>query len=224
MCNLGCIFCQNWDISHRPSGQEMDAAKLADLMLALQGEGCHNINLVTPTHVAPQLIEALALAIQRGLRLPVVYNTSAYDSVDTLRLMDGLIDIYMPDFKFWSADTAQQLTAAGDYRAGRGAIRNAPAGRRAKFGPDGLACRGVLVRHLVMPAMPRASHLPLAGHRDFTGHIRKHCAYCTRLRSGPCWRRYHRAWRTLTVNTPGDRKFLPRARGRAVALGKPARV
>jgi putative pyruvate formate lyase activating enzyme len=153
MCNLGCIFCQNWDISHRPSGQEVDAAKLADLMLALQSEGCHNINLVTPSHVAPQLVEALALAIERGLRLPVVYNTSAYDSVNTLRLMDGLIDIYMPDFKFWRAETANQLTAAGDYpERARDAIREMH--RQVgvlKLSADGLACRGVLVRHLVMP-------------------------------------------------------------------------
>lgn len=159
MCNLGCIFCQNWDISHRPSGEAMDAAALADVMLALQSDGCHNINLVTPTHVAPQIVEGLALAIERGLHLPVVYNTGAYDALDTLRLMEGLVDVYMPDFKFWSAETAQRLAHAADYpdRA-REAIREMH--RQVgvlKFTPDGLACRGVLVRHLVMPGQGEES-------------------------------------------------------------------
>jgi putative pyruvate formate lyase activating enzyme len=159
MCNLGCIFCQNWDISHRPSGQQMDAAAIADIMLALQGEGCHNINLVTPTHVAPQIVEALSLAIERGLRLPVVYNTGGYDTVETLRLMEGLVDIYMPDFKFWSAETAGRLAAASDY-PGRAREAIAEMHRQVgvlKFTPTGLACRGVLVRHLVMPGQVEQS-------------------------------------------------------------------
>jgi putative pyruvate formate lyase activating enzyme len=153
MCNLGCIFCQNWDISHRPSGHEMEARALADLMLQLQSEGCHNVNLVTPSHVAAQIVEVLALAIERGLRLPVVCNTGAYDTVETLRLLEGLIDIYMPDFKFWSPETAERLANAKDYPArAREAITEMH--RQVgvlKFTPDGLACRGVLVRHLVMP-------------------------------------------------------------------------
>jgi putative pyruvate formate lyase activating enzyme len=153
MCNLGCIFCQNWDISHRRTGDAVDAAALADLMLDLQGQGCHNINLVTPTHVAPQVVEALAIAIDHGLSLPIVYNTSAYDALESLRLLDGLVDVYMPDFKFWSPETAQRLANAADYpERARAAIREMH--RQVgvlKFTPDGLACRGVLVRHLVMP-------------------------------------------------------------------------
>jgi putative pyruvate formate lyase activating enzyme len=159
MCNLQCVFCQNWDISQRCSGSELDAAQIADLMLALQDERCHNINLVTPGHVVPQIVEALAVAIGRGLRLPVVYNTSAYDALESLRLVDGLVDIYMPDFKFWSEDTAARLAHAKDYpRRARAAIREMH--RQVgvlKFTPDGVACRGVLVRHLVMPGQTEES-------------------------------------------------------------------
>ncbi|MHC4141014.1 MAG: radical SAM protein [Planctomycetota bacterium] len=156
MCNLRCVFCQNWDISQSAGrGRALTAAGLADLMLELQDQGCHNINFVTPEHVAPQVIEALAAAIDRGLRLPIVYNTSAYDALSSLRLMDGLVDIYMPDFKFWSPDTAKRLAKAKDYpdRA-RDAIQEMH--RQVgvlRFTPDGLACRGVLVRHLVMPGL-----------------------------------------------------------------------
>lgn len=153
MCNLHCVFCQNWDLSQRQNGREVDASELANLMLALQTQGCHNINFVTPEHVVPQVVEALVVAIDRGLRLPVVYNTSAYDALSSLKLMDGLVDIYMPDFKFWSDDTAKRLAKAKDYpdRA-REAIREMH--RQVgdlRFAPDGVACRGVLVRHLVMP-------------------------------------------------------------------------
>ena len=153
LCNLRCVFCQNWEISQRRNGRELAASEIADLMLALQERGCHNINLVTPEHVAPQIVEALSLAIQRGLRLPIVYNTSAYDAIGSLRLMDGLVDVYMPDFKFWSPESARRLAKAKDYpERARQAIREMH--RQVgvlKFTPDGLACRGVLVRHLVMP-------------------------------------------------------------------------
>ncbi len=153
LCNLRCVFCQNWDISQQAVGRELDAARIADLMLALQERGCHNINLVTPEHVAPQIVEALAVAIDRGLHLPVVYNTSSYDAISSLKLMEGLVDIYMPDFKFWSPQTAARLAKAKDYpdRA-REAIRemHRQVGEL-RFTPDGLACRGLLVRHLVMP-------------------------------------------------------------------------
>jgi putative pyruvate formate lyase activating enzyme len=153
MCNLRCVFCQNWDISQAPAGREMDAAALADLMLHLQDLGCHNINFVTPEHVVPQVVEALAVAIDRGLQLPIVYNTSGYDALESLRLMDGLVDIYMPDFKFWSAETAKRLAKAKDYpERTREAIREMH--RQVgdlRLSPHGIAVRGLLVRHLVMP-------------------------------------------------------------------------
>jgi len=152
-CNLRCVFCQNWDISAAPTGRELDAAELAGLMLRLQEAGCHNINLVTPERVAPQIIEALAVAIPAGLHLPLVYNTSAYDGLASLRLMDGLVDIYMPDFKFWDPETARRLARARDYPE---VARTALAEMHRQvgdlvIGPDGTARRGLLVRHLVMP-------------------------------------------------------------------------
>ncbi len=152
-CNLRCVFCQNWDISQKPAGPECTAAEIADLMLALQARGCHNINFVTPEHVAPQVVEAIAAAVPRGLRLPVVYNTSAYDAVASLRLLDGLVDIYMPDFKFWSRDSARRLAKAKDYpeRAREAIVEMHRQVGELRFGPDGLARRGLLVRHLVMP-------------------------------------------------------------------------
>jgi len=152
-CNLKCVFCQNWDISSREAGAELTAEQIAEVMLRLQSEGCHNINFVTPEHVAPQLVEAIAVAVPLGLRVPLVYNTSAYDAIASLQLMDGLIDIYMPDFKFWSPDSARSLARAFDYPdVARVAITEMH--RQVgvlRFGPDGLAKRGVLVRHLVMP-------------------------------------------------------------------------
>jgi putative pyruvate formate lyase activating enzyme len=152
-CNLRCVFCQNWDISQNTAGVERNARQIADLMLQLQDAGCHNINFVTPEHVAPQVVEAIAEAIPRGLRIPIVYNTSAYDAVRSLELIDGLVDIYMPDFKFWEGATSLRLAKAKDYpERARDAIREMH--RQVgdlKFGPDGVARRGVLLRHLVMP-------------------------------------------------------------------------
>ena len=153
LCNLHCVFCQNWDISQQPSGEEYTAEEIARMMLALQRAGCHNINFVTPEHVVPQVIEAIVAAVPSGLRLPIVYNTSGYDALSSLKLLDGIVDIYMPDFKFWNAESARRLSKAKDYpERAREAI--AEMHRQVgplKFGPDGVARRGVLVRHLVMP-------------------------------------------------------------------------
>ncbi|MBU0639058.1 MAG: radical SAM protein [Planctomycetes bacterium] len=154
-CNLRCVFCQNWDISQRSVGQELDAGGLAGLMLELQQQGCHNINLVTPEHVVPQVVEALAVAIERGLHLPIVYNTSAYDSLSSLRLLEGLVDVYMPDLKLWSSAASARLLKAGDYperaRAALSEMHRQVGDLRCT--PDGVACRGLLVRHLVMPGL-----------------------------------------------------------------------
>ncbi len=155
LCNLRCQFCQNWDISQQRSGREMTASEIADMMLGLQERGCHNINFVTPEHVAPQVVEAIEQAIPRGLVLPIVYNTSAYDSLRSLRLLDGLVDIYMPDFKFWTSEASLRLALAKDYPE---RAREAIAEMHRQVGPlvfdeSGLARRGVLVRHLVMPGL-----------------------------------------------------------------------
>ena len=158
-CNLRCVFCQNFDISQAirpgPSAPGVRADRIADLMLELQARGCHNINFVTPEHVVPQLLEALVPAIEMGLHLPIVYNTSAYDSLESLRWMDGIVDIYMPDFKLWTASAAKRYLMAEDYPE---AARVALLEMHRQVGPlafdeRGLATRGLLVRHLLMPGL-----------------------------------------------------------------------
>jgi putative pyruvate formate lyase activating enzyme len=154
-CNLRCVFCQNFDLSQRADGTEVTAAELAGMMLDLQAAGCHNLNFVTPEHVVPQILEALPLAIAGGLRLPLVYNTSAYDSAESLRLMDGVVDIYMPDFKLWHAEHCAKYLCARDYADAARVAIGAMHGQvgELKVDEDGLALRGVLVRHLVMPGL-----------------------------------------------------------------------
>ena len=153
MCNLRCVFCQNFDISQVKSGVETRPERLAQMMLELQEMGCHNINFVTPEHVVPQLLEALLVAVERGLRLPIVYNTSAYDALESLRLLDGVVDIYMPDFKIWDERLALRYLKAKDYpQAARQALKEMHRQVGAlKMDENGVAKRGVLVRHLVMP-------------------------------------------------------------------------
>jgi len=152
-CNLRCVFCQNYDLSWEGAGVGTRPEALAEMMLELQTVGCHNINFVTPEHVVPQILEALPLAIEGGLRLPLVYNTSAYDSLHSIELMDGVVDIYMPDFKFWDAEMARRYSKAPNYpEAARRVIKK----MHEQVGDlivdeNGLALRGVLLRHLVMP-------------------------------------------------------------------------
>lgn len=154
-CNLHCVFCQNYETSHGQEGQELTAEELAQLFLGLEAAGCHNVNLVTPSHVVPQILEALPLAMERGFHSPLVYNTSGYDSLDTLRLLEGVVDLYMPDFKLWSVSASERYLLAGDYPAvAREAVRE----MYRQVGDlvvdeRGIALRGLLVRHLVMPGM-----------------------------------------------------------------------
>jgi len=152
-CNLRCVFCQNFDISWRLSGRPTPPEKLAAMMLELQEDGCHNINFVTPEHVVPQIVEALPWAVAKGLRLPIVYNTSAYDSMESLELMDGVVDIYMPDFKYWDSEMARKYSRAPDYpEVARRTIKEMfrQVGDL-EFDAHGVAKRGLLIRHLVMP-------------------------------------------------------------------------
>jgi putative pyruvate formate lyase activating enzyme len=158
-CNLRCVFCQNWDISQNINGQEFSAQDLSEAMLALQQHGCHNINFVTPEHVVPQVVEAIALAIEDGLNIPIVYNTSAYDSLESLELMNGLTDIYMPDFKCWNQKTSARLLGARDYPTiAKESIREMhhQVGDL-KLDETGIAFRGLMIRHLVMPGMEKES-------------------------------------------------------------------
>ncbi|MCX8124975.1 MAG: radical SAM protein [Spirochaetes bacterium] len=151
-CNLSCIFCQNWDISQVSNGHEVDAEELADLMIRLQQKGCHNINFVSPTHVVSAIVEALPLAIEQGLHIPLVYNSGGYDSVETLKLLDGIFDIYMPDFKYMDATVAKELSGTKDYPTKAiAAIKEMHRQVGDLIIEKGIAKRGLLVRHLVMP-------------------------------------------------------------------------
>lgn len=152
-CTMGCIFCQNHRISQQYEGEYVTAEALASGMLRLQEQGCHNINLVTPTHYVPQIIQALSVAIPKGLRIPIVYNTNGYDALETLRLLDGLIDIYLPDIKYADDQYAKNLSACPDYVQQN---RTALTEMWNQVGPlitdeNGMALQGLVVRHLVLP-------------------------------------------------------------------------
>jgi putative pyruvate formate lyase activating enzyme len=154
-CNLRCVFCQNADISQRAAGTELSPGQLASMLLAMQAEGCHNINLVTPEHVVPQVLEALPLAAEAGLTLPLVYNTSAYDALDSLALLDGVVDVYMPDIKLFDPRLTRRYLGVPDYGE---VARQAVAAMHAQVGDlvvdrHGIARRGLVVRHLVMPGL-----------------------------------------------------------------------
>ncbi|RZB34375.1 MAG: putative pyruvate formate lyase activating enzyme [Desulfobacteraceae bacterium Eth-SRB1] len=152
-CNLLCNFCQNYDISHEGRGDEVSGEQIAGMMLFLQNSGCHNINFVTPTHVVPQILSALEIAIENGLGVPLVYNTGGYDRVETLKLLEGVIDIYMPDFKFWDPKVAELTCKASDYPkvARRAIIEMHRQVGDLVIDKSGLAKRGLLIRHLVLP-------------------------------------------------------------------------
>jgi putative pyruvate formate lyase activating enzyme len=162
-CNLRCVFCQNHDISWRVNGEVAAPERLAAMMLELQGIGCHNINWVTPEHVVPQILEALPLAVEGGLRLPIVYNTSAYDSPESLALMDGVVDVYMPDLKVWSEERGRRYLAKRDYSQ---VARHSVVEMHRQVGDlvldeKGMARRGLIVRHLLMPGMVDETELIL---------------------------------------------------------------
>jgi len=152
-CSLRCVFCQNFEISWLGEGAATAPGDLAAMMLQLQACGCHNINLVTPEHVAPQILEALVIAVHSGLTLPLVYNSGGYDALESLALLDGVVDIYMPDFKMWDPEAARRYLKAPDYpEVARQALKE----MQRQVGPlvmdeGGIAQRGVLLRHLVMP-------------------------------------------------------------------------
>jgi putative pyruvate formate lyase activating enzyme len=152
-CNLGCLFCQNYTISHLGEGSETSVEALADVMLELQSLGCHNINLVTPTHQMPMILRALLISSENGLRLPIVYNCGGYESLGALRLLEGIVDIYMPDIKYADPEAALRYSKARDYPD---AVRKAVKEMHRQVGDlvmdgEGVALRGLLVRHLVLP-------------------------------------------------------------------------
>jgi putative pyruvate formate lyase activating enzyme len=190
-CNLRCVFCQNWEISQKGQGREVEADELAAMMLELQSMGCHNVNLVTPSHVVAQFLEALLLAARDGLRLPVVYNTGGYDSTEALRLLDGVVDIYMPDMKYGDSETAHRYSHVRRYvEVNRAAVRE----MHRQVGDlilddSGVALRGLLVRHLVMPE-------DLAGTERVLDFLVREISPRTRVnvmgQYRPCYRAYDR--------------------------------
>jgi putative pyruvate formate lyase activating enzyme len=196
-CNLLCNFCQNYDISHQGEGVVASAENLAGMMLSLQKSGCHNINFVTPSHVVPQILEALEIAISGGLRVPLVYNSSGYDRVETLTLLDGVIDIYMPDFKFWDSEIADATCGAADYPAdARLAIKEMHRQTGDLFlNEDGIAERGLLVRHLVMPK-------GLAGTRDIMRFIHRRISSNTYVNIMPQYRPCGKAFEIDELSGP----------------------
>lgn len=188
-CNLQCCFCQNYEISQGGVGQEIGAEGLAEILLELQREGCHNINLVSPSHVVAQVLEALCLAADAGLRLPIVYNTGGYDLVETLGLLDGIVDIYMPDYKFTRSDVAAALASAPDYPD---VVRFALQEMHRQVGDlaldrSGIAFRGLLVRHLVLPG-------GLAGTKEAMCWISRHLSGETYVNVMDQYRPCGRAW------------------------------
>jgi putative pyruvate formate lyase activating enzyme len=166
-CNLRCVYCQNFQISHECIGKSITIEELVEIFFALHNMGLHNINLVSPTPYVPFIAAAIKYARKKGLRIPFVYNTHAYETVDTLRILDGLIDIYLPDFKYWSGDIANRLSCALDYP---GSARRAILEMKRQVGnlviEEGIARKGILVRHLVLPSN-------LAGSRQVLAWIKK---------------------------------------------------
>ena len=178
-CNLRCVFCQNWDISQRGIGREVEPAELADMMLELQSQGCHNINLVSPSHVVAQILAAVLIAAHGGLHLPLVYNTGGYDSPEALALLDGVIDIYMPDMKYADSATAHRYShVRGYWEVNQAAVRE----MHRQVGdlmldPRGIAQRGLLVRHPAGDRAARAAGAPSGAARRPGEHRRRACLY-----------------------------------------------
>jgi putative pyruvate formate lyase activating enzyme len=217
-CNLHCRYCQNYDISQQVVGSEVRADGLARIMLLLQEQGCHNINLVSPTHVAALLVPALALAAKGGLRIPIVYNTGGYDSDQALALMDGLVDIYMPDMKYADEACAQQLSLVRDYPTVNQAAVRAMHKQVGDLVIDsaGLARRGLLVRHLVLPG-------DLAGTDRVVNFLADEISANTYInvmgQYHPAYRAAQRATADLPINRRVTHQEIAAARASARAAG-----
>ncbi len=213
-CNLSCIYCQNADISQQLSGLQMTAEDLAGLMLELQARGCHNINLVSPTHVISQILEAIYLAARKGLSLPIVYNTGGYDSTGTLELLDSIIDIYMPDMKYSSDNPGDRLSGVPDYPSvNKKAVREMH--RQVgdlQFDSRGIAVKGLLIRHLVLPA-------GLAGSRNVLYFIAREISRNTYLNIMDQYRPAYQAHRVPEINRLVHREVYEGVVDLAIELG-----
>jgi putative pyruvate formate lyase activating enzyme len=189
-CNLRCVFCQNWSIAHKGLGESITDDDLANMMLHLQGIGCHNINLVTPTHVMPNILNATRIAFKKGLRVPLVYNTSGYERIEILKILDGVVDIYLPDMKYMDSGKAAKYSAgASDYpEVTKKALveMNRQVGVHQTDG-EGVAIRGVMIRHLVMPNR-------VAGTDEFVKWVARNLPKNTYINIMP---QYHVAYRAF---------------------------
>jgi putative pyruvate formate lyase activating enzyme len=196
-CNLICLFCQNYSISQLGAGQRMSKEELAYIMLSLQARGCHNINLVSPTHVVPQILQALELAVESGLHLPLVYNSGGYDSVRTLMILDGIVDIYMPDMKYDDEKIAVELSGIENYPE----VNKAAVSEMHRqtgdldMNQEGVAQRGLLVRHLVLPH-------GLAGTKGIVNFLSKEISRNTYVN---IMAQYHPCYRALEIPSLGRR-------------------
>ncbi|MEM5811499.1 MAG: radical SAM protein [Candidatus Aenigmatarchaeota archaeon] len=152
-CNLLCVYCQNYEISHLGEGREVSLEEAAGMMLTLQKIGCHNINLVTPTHFSPQLVKAIKIAAEKGLKLPIVWNCSGYENVDVIKILEGVVDIYMPDIKYSNSESARKYSRAPDYfeRCKEAVKEMHRQVGDLKVDERGIAYRGLIIRHLVLP-------------------------------------------------------------------------
>ncbi len=213
-CSLRCVFCQNWEISQAGEGLEVGAEDLAAMMLELQAAGCHNVNLVTPSHVVAQVLEAVAIAAEAGLRIPLVYNTGGYDSPEALALLDGVVDVYMPDLKYGSSEVARRYSHVPDYvevnhRAVREMHRQVG---HLVLDERGVAVRGLLVRHLVLPG-------DLAGTEEVLGFVATELSPDTYLNLMAQYRPCHRAEEDPPLDRRPTAAELLRAREVAEQLG-----
>jgi putative pyruvate formate lyase activating enzyme len=213
-CNLKCAFCQNYDISQLGHGKETEPEEIAHMMLELEDQGCHNINFVSPSHVVPMILAAVEIAAARGLHVPLVYNTGGYDSMAALALLDGVIDIYMPDMKYADARTAQQYSKAKDYPT----INQAAVKEMHRQVGDlvidehGLARRGLLVRHLVMPE-------GLAGTAEVARFLAQEISPDTYINVMPQYRPAYRAGELPPLDRPLTRQEYEQAVKEVLAAG-----
>jgi len=212
-CNLRCLFCQNYPISQLSEGKEVSKEELAYMMLSLQAKECHNINLVSPTHVVPQILEALELAVESDLHLPLVYNSGGYDSAETLRILDGIVDIYMPDMKYDDEETARELSGIENYpEINKAAIKEMH--RQTgdlEINEEGVAQRGLLVRHLVLPH-------GLAGTKGIVNFLSKEISRNTYVN---IMDQYHPCYKAFQILSLGRRISSAEFRG-ALSLAKEA--
>ena len=213
-CNLRCQFCQNYEISQLGDGREVEPEQIAEMMLSLQAQGCHNINLVSPSHVVPQILAALWIAAEAGLRLPLVYNTGGYDSLKTLALLDGVVDIYMPDIKYADAAVARRASGIAHYPAANQAAVKEMQRQVGDLSLDGrgFARRGLLVRHLVLPA-------GLAGTADVVRFLRDEVSPRAYVNVMQQYRPCYRAREAPPLGRPISRQEYAEAVGLAAGAG-----